>query len=338
MRRLSGITIPPANLPPQTGRSTEARRTCTVTRLFPALRMRIFVSSLFAAALCCAVSFAQESSPAPGSDASHAVKSAGAKPVAKAAESADANSPKPVVKRAVLVKAAAATPAATASSEHKPGFFERVFHGKPAPAPAGSATLLNPETAAATPHPHGKPRKPAGENEEATKSEETKKEAKPPEGAAETGKAPAPDQAGSTEPPDTKTPPEHQEAEAKPVPPAPGKRGRNKKGAPVAEAKPKDAGKELTKEQTAVEQAIAGGNPDVIEKAKYDEVKSRAVEDPHIKELKQKADEASTEAEGRKDLQEYYKTLFKKMRSLGDESVQERIGQMEKAVLKDLGE
>jgi hypothetical protein len=114
---------------------------------------------------------------------------------------------------------------------------------------------------------------------------------------------------------------------AQEAPPAPGKR-HGRKGA--AEAKSKD-------QSSAVQEAIASGDPDAIEKAKYDELKTHAADDPHVKELKQKADTAPTEDEGRKASRSYYKALFEKMRSLDDGSAHERIERMETAVMKDLG-
>jgi hypothetical protein len=84
-----------------------------------------------------------------------------------------------------------------------------------------------------------------------------------------------------------------------------------------------------------VDEAMAGGDADAIEKAKYDEVRVRALEDPRVKELKGKADEALTDDEGRKALRAYNKALFQKMRSL-DGSIKDRVDRMEAAVMKRL--
>jgi hypothetical protein len=111
-----------------------------------------------------------------------------------------------------------------------------------------------------------------------------------------------------------------------------GKKG--SKGKAAASSTPAPA---QTKEQQALAKAQASGDADAIEKAKYDEVKSRAAADEKVAALKQKAEAAPTEEEGRKDLRAYNKALFQKMRAL-DPSLKARIDRMEAAVLKQLGE
>ena len=83
--------------------------------------------------------------------------------------------------------------------------------------------------------------------------------------------------------------------------------------------------------------AQAGGDQEAIEKAKYDEVKSRAAADPQIAELQSKADTATSEEDGRKALRTYNKALFQKMRTL-EPGLDARIDRMESAVLKRINE
>jgi hypothetical protein len=90
------------------------------------------------------------------------------------------------------------------------------------------------------------------------------------------------------------------------------------------------------KEEQALEHAIKGGDPDAIEKARYDYARARAVEDEHVRDLKAKADNATSEEEGRKGLRAYNRALFDKMRKL-EPAISDRIERMETAVLKRLG-
>ncbi len=62
------------------------------------------------------------------------------------------------------------------------------------------------------------------------------------------------------------------------------------------------------------------------------------MEDPHVKDLKQKADNAALDEDGKKAMRAYYKALFQKIRSLGDENVKSRCDRMEAFVLKDLAD
>jgi hypothetical protein len=119
-------------------------------------------------------------------------------------------------------------------------------------------------------------------------------------------------------------------AEQTPAKPA-DKKGADKKSA----AGDQPPAPEKTKEQKALDEAMASGDANDIEKAKYDEVKARASADPRVKELKEKADAALTDEEGRKALRAYNKALFQKMRSL-DGSIKTRIDEMEAAVMKRL--
>jgi hypothetical protein len=77
--------------------------------------------------------------------------------------------------------------------------------------------------------------------------------------------------------------------------------------------------------------------PEAQEKWKYDEARKRALEDPDVQALKQKADAATDPDEGRRALRAYNKALFDKMRSL-EPSVKDRINAIEAGVMKRLGE
>jgi len=81
----------------------------------------------------------------------------------------------------------------------------------------------------------------------------------------------------------------------------------------------------------------ADADPDVKEKYRYEQAKARAMEDPQVKSLKAKADDASTEDDSRKALRAYNKALFEKIRKI-DSSVSERADLLEAGILKRLSE
>lgn len=156
-----------------------------------------------------------------------------------------------------------------------------------------------------------------------------------PEGARRRPAPAAPDPADKPADP---APEAVAEPTEKPAPPAAtpkGKKGGKTKGGKAAAATPAPEPKELSKEQLALQQAQVSGDSEAIEKAKYDLAKAEAVADPRIVELKEKADNAATDEEGRKALRAYNKALFQKMRSV-DDSIKERIDSMEAAVMKRL--
>lgn len=236
--------------------------------------------------------------------------------------------------------AASPTPVATPTPK-KRGFFRRIFGGRE---PAATPPAATP--APATPRPVRRPpRKPDPEPETVVKPEAA---ATPhPKSATPIPEPTQPEKPAEPEKPEKPAEPEVTPTLEKPVPPevqpepvvatpTPGKKGA--KGKPVkAAATPKPAPevKGPSKEEIALKQAIAGGDPEIIEKAKYQEAKARAGEDSRLKELKQKADEAPNEEEGRKALRAYNKALFQKMRSL-EPDIKERADRMEAAVLKQL--
>ncbi len=88
---------------------------------------------------------------------------------------------------------------------------------------------------------------------------------------------------------------------------------------------------------TAATVPPGGPDPDELDKQKYDAAKAKAMEDPEIQALKQKADEAVTDAEASKAQKAYNKALFAKMRKL-DPLIKERIDRMEAAMMKRLGD
>lgn len=77
--------------------------------------------------------------------------------------------------------------------------------------------------------------------------------------------------------------------------------------------------------------------PEAQEKWKYDEARTKASEDQEVRALKEKADTAPNEDEGRRALRAYNKALFDKMRRI-DPTIKERIDAMEAGVMKRLGE
>jgi len=79
------------------------------------------------------------------------------------------------------------------------------------------------------------------------------------------------------------------------------------------------------------------GSPEAQEKWKYDEAHKRALEDPDVQALKQKADGVTDPEDGRRALRAYNKALFNKMRSI-DPSVKERVDAIEAGVMKRLGD
>jgi hypothetical protein len=236
-------------------------------------------------------------------------------------------------RKAATTKSAAATkptPAPAASAEgdktKKPSFLKRVFGGgktkeKKAEAEKPAATPT------ATPRPRRVKREPAEKPSEAPEKETEKAPVKKSEPARKSEPASKTEPAPKTEPESTAEKPEKPEKPA-----ASTKKGKGKAAsapAPAEDTKPK------TKEEQALAAANESGDAEAIEKAKYDEVRSRVVGDEKLQALKQKAENAPTEEEGRKDLKAYNKALFQKMRSL-DPSLKGRIDRMESAVLKQL--
>jgi hypothetical protein len=124
----------------------------------------------------------------------------------------------------------------------------------------------------------------------------------------------------TAEPADKKEPDVANVAEAPTATPAPRKTSKTKEKTPaVAKAGPPEP--------------PAGSDPEVIEKFKYDQAKAKALEDSEIQELKQKADNSTSDEESKKASRAYNKALFNKMRRI-DSSLKDRIDRMEAAMMK----
>jgi hypothetical protein len=81
----------------------------------------------------------------------------------------------------------------------------------------------------------------------------------------------------------------------------------------------------------------ADADAETKEKYRFDVAKSKALGDPEVAALKNKADEATTEDESKKALRAYNKALFEKIRRV-DSSVSEYSERLEAAILKRLDE
>jgi hypothetical protein len=110
--------------------------------------------------------------------------------------------------------------------------------------------------------------------------------------------------------------------------------------APTTTPTPKAPTATPVKKSTTVKAPVeppAGADPEEQEKFRYEQAKAKASEDPHVKGLKAKADDATTDEESRKALRAYNKALFDKIRKI-DSSVADRADRMEAAILRRLGE
>jgi len=74
---------------------------------------------------------------------------------------------------------------------------------------------------------------------------------------------------------------------------------------------------------------------DAREKVRYSQVRSKALEDPTVLKLQDKADTATSDDEQKAASKQYYKALFDKMREL-DSSLKDRIDRTEAATLRRL--
>lgn len=198
-------------------------------------------------------------------------------------------------------------PKATAVAEatpppRKPSFFERLFGRRP-----------RPTQAPATPTPTSKPRitKPTTTRRPVARTTSRPK-SKPASTAADaTGKPAATTTDATVEKP-----------APKPAAPRTTTRQTTSKPAATAKVAPPPPG------TTDLEE---------LDKQKYDAARVKAMEDPEIQALKQKADEAVSDAEANQAQRAYNKALFAKMRKL-DPLIKERIDRMESAVMKKLSD
>ena len=72
---------------------------------------------------------------------------------------------------------------------------------------------------------------------------------------------------------------------------------------------------------------------EAAERAKFNEVKTKAAVDKHLQALKQKMDAATADGDIKQTAREYYKALFTKMRKM-DPSIKDHVDRMETAVMK----
>ena len=79
----------------------------------------------------------------------------------------------------------------------------------------------------------------------------------------------------------------------------------------------------------------ADADADAQEKYRYELAKNKAIEDPEVRKLKEKADGAATDDEARKAQRAYNKALFSKMRSI-DGTIKDRADRIEAAIIKRL--
>lgn len=245
----------------------------------------------------------------------------GAKPETAAAEERAGESrsrstvPPPAGRGATTGVTAKAAPGAATPVPERRGFFKRLFGRRsrpaattPTPAPKSTTTIPAPTTR--------KTRRPSTETSRESSSARAEKSRSKSAERSE----------GETKPPAAS------QENAKPA---------TEKDADTARESAASSG---TKKSAKTARGKGGATPppelttpEAQEKWKYDEARKRAMEDPEVQTMKQKADAATDVDEGRRALRAYNKTLFDKMRSL-DPSVKDRIDAMEAGVMKRLGE
>jgi hypothetical protein len=275
-----------------------------------------------ACSLCAALALAQEVPPVEKTAAAPSPtvvkKTEAAMPVDSA--STDKPHPKPTPKAAKSAPITAPVPEVIATptpKPKKPSFFERIFGTRkpkatPAPVP--------------TPTPSPTPRKIVRKVPAAT-----------PTPAPEPGSTPKP---GKTEPVKIApvVSPEKPPTTPKPVKPAATPKLDVPKVAPATPAKKTTAAKPaITEPRKALPEPPADADPEVKEKFHFEQAKAKAAEDPQVKSLKAKADDASTDEDSRKALRAYNKALFEKIRKI-DSSVSDRADRLEAAILKRLSD
>ncbi|MDB6173585.1 MAG: hypothetical protein JWL59_2896 [Chthoniobacteraceae bacterium] len=221
------------------------------------------------------------------------------------------NSPektKPAAASPAAPKPSAAAKAKTPEPEATPepkkrGLMGRVFGKKETPEATPAATPA--PQAAPTPR-TGRKSRPADDSQESSTAKS--KKADPEKAAAQKAQATesSPEKAANAQPATTT---------------------RGKKGAKTPVAAVKKPGNEPP----------ATTDPEVLEKWKLSEAKTKALEDPELRAIKSKADAALSDEESRKTLRIYNKALFSKIREI-DPSIKERADRMEIAILKQLSE
>jgi len=203
-------------------------------------------------------------------------------------------------------RAAKAPPAETQPAPRKPSFFERLFGRRPKPTPAPATPA--PKTTSKPPAKPRKPRSTASAKPTAARSTA----ARPKPAATDAAETPGP----ASEKPEAATETPAEKPATKP-------------------AVRKTATKSATRPAPPVDPT--GSDPEELDRQKYDAAKARAMEDPEVAALKQKADEAVSDDEANKAQRAYNKALYGKMRKL-DPLIKERIDRMEAAMMKKLGD
>jgi hypothetical protein len=194
----------------------------------------------------------------------------------------------------------------------KPSFWQRIFGTRRKTTPRKSATPT-PTQVAEKPTPKPAEKKSPDSSEKIKKTTPTAEAT--PKATPKPRATPDPDKAPATPKP-----------EATPKPPTTPK--------PTPEPKPTPAKKTSSTKTPATD---ADGDNEAVERTKFAEAKTKALEDSAIGDLKVKVDNAENEAQAKTALRAYNKALFQKMRKI-DPSIKERIDAMEAAVMKRLGD
>lgn len=283
-----------------------------------------------------ALVFAQEASPAQGK---LAAASTSANETGEQNTSSTSTSEKPSEKSPAKSASKAGDPPAAPAAEvaptptpkpHHRNFFEWLFGShrhKATPTPAAMAVVPSPT-----------PRRSA------------RRTSNTPEAVVAVKPTPTP-RAGSTTPKPSPTPrhtaksettPKSENPETTPKPEsAKPEKVVSTTPAPAAvtppKATPSRKGKTKATPSASPEGAAAAEDADTKEQARFEAARTKALDDPHVKSLKDKADAASTEEESHTTLRAYNKALFEKIRKI-DPSVSDYSDQLEKAILKRLGE
>ena len=322
--------------------------------------------TVVAMSACAALVCAEETSPTVRTTMEPAP--AAEKKVESATKPVDVNSG-PKLAAASTPGSSAAAANAAASSEitgeatpkpKKRGMFDWMFSGKKKKVTPAPTATVSPETKATpSPTPHRATHKPTGtpapesENEAAKpakatptpKPEKSEKPAATPKPEKEKATpTPKPEKATPTPKPEKATPtPKPEKATPTPKP----EKTTGSTPAPAATPAATPAGKKGKKQPATPAPAANASNlppepgadadPEAKEKYRFEVAKTKAENDEHIKSLKAKADEATTEADSKAALRTYNKALFEKVKKI-DPSVSEWSDRMEAAILKRLNE
>ncbi len=208
----------------------------------------------------------------------------------------------------------ATSPAGATTEEDRPrSFWERLFGRRKVKAATPAPTTPAP----VVPKPTARPRKPKTATTTAPKVKEP---------AVANVAEPGSDGAVTTPPTATATPvPKPPSApRATPAPKATKKTGAATTGGPAA-----------TPVRKSPVAPAADADAEAQEKYRYEVAKEKALQDPEVQKLKERADGAVSDDEARKAQRAYNKALFGKMRSV-DGTIKDRADRIEAAILKRL--